>query len=49
MLVFRFLRRLIKALIYLVIIVILIPVAGLIYGFLTTDDRSRGRSKVRRL
>jgi hypothetical protein len=37
MFLFRFLRRLAKALVYLIVIIVLIPVAGLAYGFLSAD------------
>ena len=38
MFLWRWFKRLVKALVYLVVIVILIPVAGLAYGFLTTQS-----------
>ena len=37
MLLFRLIKRLFKALVFLVVIVVLIPLGGLAYGFLTTD------------
>ena len=37
MFLFRLLKRLVKAIIWLVVIVLLIPVVGLAYGFLTTE------------
>ncbi len=40
MFLLRFIRRLVKAVLWLVVIVLLIPVAGLSYGFLTTDRLS---------
>lgn len=36
MFLFRWLKRIIKAILWLVVIVVLIPIAGLAYGFLTT-------------
>jgi hypothetical protein len=36
MFVFRLVRRIVKAILWLVVIVVLIPIAGLAYGFLTT-------------
>ncbi|MEO5755578.1 MAG: hypothetical protein ABIQ51_01860 [Mesorhizobium sp.] len=38
MFLFRWLRRIIKTILWLVVIVILIPIAGLAYGFLTTPS-----------
>ncbi|QPC91319.1 hypothetical protein [Mesorhizobium sp. INR15] len=38
MFLFRWLRRIIKTILWLVVIVILIPIAGLTYGFLTTPS-----------
>ncbi len=37
MFLFRWLKRLIKAIVYLVFLILLIPILGLAYGFLTTD------------
>jgi hypothetical protein len=36
MVLFRWLKRLVKTLVYLVVVVLLIPIIGLAYGFLTT-------------
>ncbi|MER8579777.1 hypothetical protein NKG95_13740 [Mesorhizobium sp. M1423] len=38
MFLFRWLKRIIKAILWLVVIVVLIPIAGLAYGFLTTPS-----------
>ncbi|MER9799552.1 hypothetical protein NKJ36_20815 [Mesorhizobium sp. M0142] len=38
MFLFRLLKRIIKAILWLVVIVVLIPIAGLAYGFLTTPS-----------
>jgi hypothetical protein len=38
MLLFRWLKRIIKTILWLIVIVILIPIAGLSYGFLTTPS-----------
>jgi len=38
MVLFRWLKRIIKAILWLVVIVVLIPIAGLAYGFLTTSS-----------
>ncbi|TIO04188.1 hypothetical protein [Mesorhizobium sp.] len=38
MFVFRLVKRIIKAILWLVVIVVLIPIAGLAYGFLTTPS-----------
>jgi hypothetical protein len=37
MFLFPWLKRLIKAIVYLVVLILLIPILGLAYGFLTTD------------
>ena len=38
MFLFRWLKRIIKTIVWLIIIVVLIPIAGLAYGFLTTPS-----------
>ena len=37
MFLLRWLKRLVKAIVYLIVLILLIPLAGLAYGFLTTD------------
>lgn len=40
MFVFRLVKRIVKAILWLVVIVVLIPIAGLAYGFLTTPSQA---------